>query len=408
MIRQPVVLLALGSYQHATHRGVARFAREQGWHLVADMAYGGQIPRGWEGDGIITSLTDRDELTDFVIGTGAHVVDLNMVRADIPLPRVVGNHEAIGKLAAMHLLERGFEQFAWYAVHENRTALDRRTGFLRELNDEGMDLSHCTNLIWSHAPVGIKPSAPNTSAGQTTITAKGGEAPTAEHDWTHRRDWIIQALDPLPKPLAVFAYNDYQASHVINACLHAGIQIPEQVAVVGVDNDELVCECLPVPLSSVKHDLETRGYQGAALLAQRMKGPIDAPIPDPVRIDPSGVVTRKSSDILALPDPQVAKALRHIWNHFHEPLSISEVVAATQVSRRTLEKAFRQHLQRSILDEVQRVRLQRVKELLAHTDFSMRQIATQAGFASPQYLHQIFRKELGTTPGDYRKQHTAG
>lgn len=393
MTRQPVVLLALGSYQHATHRGVARYAREKGWHLVADMAYGGQIPRGWEGDGIITSLTDRQELTDFVLSAGTHVVDLNMVRADIPLPRVVGNHEAIGRLAAMHLLERGFEHFAWYAVHENRTALERRTGFLRALNDEGMDLSHCTNLIWAQGKG--KPSA-------------DADALTADRDWTQRRDWIIKALGPLEKPLAVFAYNDYQASHLINACLHAGIQIPEEVAVVGVDNDELVCDCLPVPLSSVKHDLETRGYQGAALLDQRMKGDLDAPIPDPIRIDPSGVITRKSSDILALPDPQVSKALRHIWNHFHEPLSIGEIVAATEVSRRTLEKAFRQHLKRSILDEVQRVRLQRVKELLAHTDFSMRQIATQAGFASPQYLHQVFRKELGTTPGEYRKQHTVG
>lgn len=397
MQRQPVVLLALGSYQHATHRGVARYAREHGWHLVADMAYGGQIPRGWEGDGIITALTDRQELTDFVLGTGVPVVDLNMVRADIPLPRVVGDHEAIGKLAAMHLLERGFEHFAWYAVHENRTALERRTGFLRALNDEGMDLSHCTNLIWSHAP-GRKDKTPSESV----------DALTADRDWTLRRDWLIDALKPLPKPLAVFTYNDYQASHVINACLHAGLSIPEEIAVVGVDNDELVCDCLPVPLSSVKHDLEGRGYQGAALLAERMRQPMDAPFPEPVRIGPSGVVTRKSSDILALPDPQVARALQHIWNHFHEPLSIGEIVSATDVSRRTLEKAFRTHLKRSILEEVQRVRLQRVKELLAHSEFSMRQIAVQAGFASPQYLHQVFRKHVGTTPGDYREQHAPG
>lgn len=386
MPHQPVILLALGSYQHATHLGVARFAREHGWHLVAEMAYGGDIPRGWEGDGIITALTERDELTDFVMGTGVPVVDLNMIRADVPLPRVVGDHEAIGKLAAMHFIERGFEHFAWYSVHENRTALERRTGFLRALNDEGLNLAQCKSLIW----------------------AQGKQKGTAaiDKDWTERRDWLIRAIQTSPKPLAVFAYNDYQASHIINACLHANIAIPEEVAVVGVDNDELACDCLPVPLSSVKHDLETRGYQGAALLAQRMNNP-DAPVPDPVRVEPSGVITRKSSDILALPDPQVAKALRFIWDNFNRPLNIGEIVDATDVSRRTLEKAFSRHLSRSILEEIQRVRLQRVKELLAHTDFSMRQIANHAGFASPQYLHQVFRQQVGMTPGEYRTQNKA-
>ena len=386
MARQPIILLALGSYQHETHRGVARYAREHGWHLVADMAYGGQVPRGWEGDGIITALTDREDLTQFVVNAKVPVVDLNMVRADIHLPRVVGDHEAIGRLAAMHFLERGFERFAWYAVGENRTALERRTGFLRALNDEGHDLSGCTSLIWSQG------------------RSLHGEA-VAEPDWTERRDWLIDALRPLEKPVAVFAFNDYQASHVVNACLHAGISIPEEVAVVGVDNDELVCECLPVPLSSVQHDLESRGYQGAALLAERMRMPLDSQIPEPIRIAPSGVVTRKSSDILALPDKQVALALRFIWDCFHRPLNISEVVDATQVSRRTLEKAFVRQLDRSILDEIQRVRMQRVKELLAHTDFPMRQIAEQTGFASSQYLHQVFRKDEGVTPGEYREQH---
>ncbi len=384
MKQQPSVLLALGSYQHGTHRGVARFARENGWHLVAEMAYGGVIPQGWEGDGVLTALTERDELTDFVMQIGAPTVDLNMVRADLPLPRVVGDHEAIGRLAAMHFIERGFEHFAWYAVHENRTALERRTGFLKTLNDEGLNLAQCTNLIW----------------------AEGRQHGTlvADRDWTERRDWLVNAIRKLPKPLAVFAYNDYQASHIINACLHAGLSIPEEVAVVGVDNDELVCDCVAVPLSSVKHDLETRGYLGAKLLAERMQFP-GAPIPDPLRVEPSGVVTRKSSDILALPDPQVAKALRFIWDHFHRSLSISEIVTATDVSRRTLEKAFSTHLKRSILDEIQRVRLQRVKELLAHSGFSMRQIAEQAGFASPQYLHQVFRQHTGMTPGEYREKH---
>lgn len=384
--RQPVVLLALGSYQHETHRGVARYAREHGWHLVAEMAYGGVIPRGWEGDGILTALTDRQELTDFVMSTGTPTVDLNMVRADLPLPRVVGDHEAIGRLAAMHFIERGFEHFAWYAVHENRTALERRTGFLRTLNKEGMNLNQCKSLIWSS-------------------TRQHGQ-PISEYDWTERRDWLIREITACPKPVAVFAYNDYQASHIINACLHAGLSIPEEVAVLGVDNDELACEALPVPLSSVKHDLETRGYQGAARLAERMQDP-DQPIPEPRRIEPAGVVTRKSSDILALSDPQVAKALRYIWDHFHEPLNVNQVVMATDVSRRTLEKGFTKEIGRSVLDEILRLRLQRVRELLSHTDFPMRQVAEQSGFATPQYLHQVFRKHEGTTLGDYRREHQA-
>ncbi len=370
------ILLALGHYHHTTHRGVARYAREHNWHLVGDMAFTAEVPAGWNGDGIITVLSFRRELVDFVLSRDVPRVDLSLTRGDIALPRVLGDNEAIGRLAAEHFLERGYRHFAWFSHTEGWVAAERTAGFSGALEEAGFAPEM---MVWEHR--------------------EGHGADT----WSARRRWLIGRLASIPRPLAVFAYNDALAANMIDACIEGGIRVPEEVAVLGVDNDDLVCECLSVPLSSVCHDLETIGYEGAALLDRLIDG--QRPPAEPVRVPPRGVVTRKSTDIIAVEHLETAKALRFIWENYHRPIGVMDVVAATSMSRRGLEKAFHTYISRSIHRELCRVRFEKVEQFLAESDLTVTEIAARTGFTRPQYLCNVFKRTTGTTPNQYRAAH---
>ncbi len=373
------VLLVLGNYHYRTHRGVARYAREHRWHLFAEPAATSQIPVGWMGDGILTALNYRQGLVDFVLAAESPVVDVSLVRAEIRLPRVLGDNAAIGRLAAEHFLERQFRHYAWFALFDDPVSAERRQGFSARLAAAGY---RPREFVWERA--------------------RGRRKDT----WAARRQWLTRSLHRLPQPLAVFTYNDHVAANVIDACLDAGLRVPEEVAVVGVDNDDLVCECLSVPLSSVHHDLERLGYEGAALLDRLMDGK-PAP-PQPIRIPPKGVVTRKSSEVIAVEHAEVARALRFIRERHPGPLAVSDVVAATRLSRRGLEKAFRGHLGRSINDEIRRVRLGHARELLAQTDQRILAVSAATGFSRPQYFCTVFHRATGKSPRRYRLEARQG
>jgi LacI family transcriptional regulator len=191
----------------------------------------------------------------------------------------------------------------------------------------------------------------------------------------------------MPKPFAVFAYNDGVGVEVIDACLEAGLLVPEQVAVLGVDNDQIVCESIPIPLSSIQYDLEVLAYEGAALLDRLMNG--EKPPEKLTRVHFGGIV---------------AKALRYIWTHYQDrSLSVESVAAKTELTSRGLRKAFQKTLHRSIHEEIMRVRMEKVIELLKETNSSVAAIAPQTGFASANNLFRVFRRIHRTSPGEYRK-----
>lgn len=370
------VLLALTSSHHGFFRGVARYAREHRWHLVADMIYTAKIPVGWKGDGIISFIGYRDDLADFILSSGLPAVEISMVRNEISLPRVEGDSDMIGRLAAEHFLERGFRHFAWAPLLDDVLNAERLSGFSNRLAEAG---ESCHLL----------PPA-DSRYGDPSV-----------RDWTARRKLLIRELKRLPKPLAVFGYNDCVAAEIIDACDDAGLLVPEAVAVLGVDNDALICECIPVPLSSVCHDLEGMAYQAAALLDRLMAG--RKPPKRVLRVPPKGLVTRRSTDILAVENLQVARALRFIRDRYASALlSVNDVVAATSISRRPLEKAFRQELKRSINEEIVRVRMNKVKDLLANSDMKIVDIAAVCGFSRPNHLFRTFRQLHGKSPKAYR------
>jgi LacI family transcriptional regulator len=370
------VLLALSIAQQSYYKGVARYAREHEWHVVPDMIYTGKIPIGWTGDGIISFLGHRADLVEFVLSSQLPTVELSLVRADIDLPRVAADNEMIGRLAAEHFLERGFKHFAWAPFLDDVVNAERYLGFNRAVRKHDYE---CHALTPAHR--------------------MGGE--TWQMDWAGQRRRLIQEVSGLPRPLAIFGYNDCVAADLICACEDAGLLVPEEVAVIGVDNDPFICESIATPLSSVRHDLERMAYEGAALLDRLMAG--KRPPRNTVRIPPRGVVTRKSSDIFAVEDLNVARGLRHIWENYHHPLlSVSDVVDATAVSRRPLEKAFRRHLRRSIHDEIIRTRLEKAKELLVSTDLTVSDISRKTGFARPNHFFRTFRRATKTSPKVFR------
>lgn len=370
------VLLAITTTHHGLYRGVARFAREHDWHLTTDMLYAATIPRGWKGDGIISHVGYWNELADFIRCASCPRVELTNVRKDLGVPYVEGDNRAIGALAASHFLERGYRNFAWFPFTNDGINNERRDGFAGALAAQGCTV---TDLPPLHELRGSQ----------------------WRGNWAQNLASAGKALAALPKPVAVFCYNDCAAANVLSICRELGIPVPEQVSIAGVDNDELLCEAVTVPLTSVVHDLEGVGYRGAALLEDLMDG--KAPPENIPRIPPKGIIARQSTDMLAVENVEVARALRCIKERFADSdLQVADIVAATGLSRRPLEIAFKREVGRTINREILRIRLEKAFHLLRHTKLNVRDIAAAAGFARPNQLHRVFRAQTGLSPKRFR------
>jgi LacI family transcriptional regulator len=374
--RQKDVLLALGRYNPKMHRGVARFAGQHNWHINAEMAYFGQLPHGWKGDGIITLLDVQEEIIDFVLAARVPVVDLSVIREDVPLPRVVGDHRLVGCLAAEHFLERGFRHFAWFSTMDDAVSRLRLAGFRQTLASAGFT---CENWIFQRHPL------------------------ERRNEWAGKCAFLERRLKAMPKPAAVFAFHDADASNVLDACTDAALAVPEEVAILGTDNNELICESARVPLSSVNHDLEGVGYEGAALLHRLMQG--GRRPKRPRLIEPKGVTTRRSTDVLAINHQPARQALQSLRENYQKRTVIEDAVAASGLSRRNLERAFRQHVGRSLSEQLATLRLSRAKDFLLQTKLSATDIAAQVGFTTPQYFSNTFHKAFGVTPRRFRLRH---
>jgi LacI family transcriptional regulator, galactose operon repressor len=376
--RKRTILLALTSTHHGFYRGAARYAAEHDWHVVADMIYDATIPVGWRGDGILSFVGHWEDLAKYVISAGVPVVEISSVRKDLGIPCVMEDNEAIGRLGAEHLLERNFKNFVWAPFCDDAVNEERFRGFAASVRAGGFD---CVRLL----PVNTRRS--------TRLSR--------HVNWTLRRRWVIHTIRSLRYPLGVFCYNDCVAADIVDACIEAEIQIPDQVAVLGVDNDPVICDCVQVPLSSVRHDLEGMAYEAAALLDRLING--ESPPEIPRRISPKGVVTRKSTEVLAVEDPRVGAALRFIQGNFSGGnLSVDDVVAHCGIPRRSLERAFRLELQRTILHEILRVRLNHAQKLLETTSLSVTDIAARSGFVSLNHFFRVFHGITGLTPRAFR------
>jgi LacI family transcriptional regulator len=368
------VLMALGYYDHQLHRGIVRYARQAGWILDTSMAHYGVIPEHWQGDGILTLLLDSR--TDVIRYVRRQRVPVVAVSADVPdprIPRVLLDNRRIGQLGAEHLLERGFENLAFYRFSGIADVCQREAGFRQAVEAAGR---RCWLLDW-HAVARRRP----------------------RRHWFH---WLQEQLHGLPLPVGIMAQSDNRAAHLISACEAAELAIPEQVAVVGVDNDEYACEFAPVPISSVDSNREALAYEAATLLDRLIDG--IAPPRESISVPPKGVVVRKSSDILAIGHKAVAQALAYIWEHFAEPIGVDDVIAASRMSRCGIYRAFEKHVGRSIGDELARKRVEHAKTLLAESSEKLHRVACASGFSGGEHLSRAFTRIVGLSPSAYRAQ----
>ena len=222
-----------------------------------------------------------------------------------------------------------------------------------------------------------------------------------QSSWEGEVDGAALWIKKLPKPLGVMTGNDPRGIQLLDACRRAGVAVPEEVAVVGVDNDELVCELAYPPLSSVVPDAVRIGYEAAALLDRLMKG---EPAPAAMQtIPPEGLAIRQSSDVTAIADPRLADALRFIREHACDGIGVNDVLDHLAVSRSVLQRLFRKHFDRTILDTITGVRIARVKQLLTETDMPLADIARRAGFSYMEYLSSTFRRQTGWTLSAFRR-----
>ena len=380
--RVALLIETSSSYGRGLLKGIARYARLHGpWSFFLEPGGQEETPpplRDWGIDGVITLFRTRRQARQ-VLATRIPVVDLDFTLPGI-VPWGVCNDEAgVARTCAEHLFSRGLRHFGfvgWAAVADGIS-------------------------LWE---------AQRQKVFVQTVRAAGHEA--SDYDWPEKaadRAWgreqksLARWLKGLPKPAGVMASNDQRARHVLEAARTAGIPIPDDLAVIGVDNDETLCELSTPSISSVALDADTIGFQGAAMLARLMAG---RRIPRrPELVPPLGVIARKSTDVLAMADPAVVTAVRFIEANISRPIRIADVLSAARLSRKTLEVRFRRALGRTPHEELQRRRLERVKTLLQQTDWPLKQIARAAGFTYVEHLHLIFRREVGMTPARFRAMH---
>jgi LacI family transcriptional regulator len=348
--------------------------------------------KDWNPDGIICQIYD-DRLASVYRNTGKPVIELFESRAKSEFPRILPDDVATGELAARHFLERGFRHFAYFGAPWMLWSREREAGFRREIE----------RTFQSRAQT----SGNNEVSSSFSFASYGsvGDSVAAVFDGPNQRRAAAMTawLRSLPRPLALFVANDLWGFELLQAAREIGRAVPEDVAILGVDDEELLCEIAHPPLSSIRIGAEQIGRVAVSLLDQllRKKGKIrDVP-----RVPPIEVVTRQSTDVLAVDDPDVAAALRHIRQHAVEGLSVKQLLEAVPVNRRTLERRFVSVLGHTPLEEIRRIRLDRAKVLL-QTDLPIYDVARRCGFATPEYMATTFLQATGTTPTSYRRQFT--
>jgi LacI family transcriptional regulator len=383
MPRIPKVLLLVESSRgsgRSVLRGIANYAHHRGpWSCCWEPA---GLERVWpklkalDVDGII--LRDVDKLEE-VLAFGIPAVVVGHGRTEVSnLVNVVTDSEAIGQMAAEHLLSCGFKQFAFCGLRADGGedvpwSQLRRQSFARRIQEAGFG---CCDF---------PPARPSRSSS-----------------WPQERSAMSRWLQSLPKPIGLMACNDDRARQVVEACNRAGVSVPYQLAIVGVDNDEVVCGLSDPPLSSVAVNFDRAGYEAAAALDCLMSG--KGPVPGRIIARATHLVVRRSTDVVAVEDDIVAKALRFIRANAREgELNVGKVARSAGVSRRLLEKRFRRELGYSVLNEIRRVRTDKIAQLLHETQMTVCEIAEELGFADVQHFARYFRSVKKISPLAYRK-----
>ena len=349
-------------YAREVVRGVREYSVIQGgWTLRS-----GTLPRPDQlhdilaGDGIVGFYADEAVMAA-AAQLGVPSVNVSARLPACPLPRVIADNNQAGRLAAEHLLGKGFRQFGFVCVGDHYYSCQRRDGFTAVLGEQGL--------------------------GDRLSVAPHGEM----------GDWLAH----LPTPVGILAATDAMAQQLVDLAIARGLHVPEQVAVMGVDNDEFLCQSSAVDLTSVDSRGREVGLRAAELLDTLMSG---SPAPEePILVSCGPVVARRSTDTFGSVDENVAFAIRYIRAHACERMRIDQILEHLSISRRTLEMRFRRAFGRSLHDEIRRQQIERARQLLRETDLPIGEVAWRSGFCDRIQFGRIFSAETGTSPTGYRQ-----
>ena len=363
-----VLVPELMGYFSGIHRGIRRFALEQrSWRFricptpkVARQMLKLDTPHGFVID------TSRSWWST-IRSLPAPAVSIANGPSNVRLPRVGVDEELAGRMGAEHLLERHYQNIAFLGYHGVSYSIQRQRGF-------------CQTMRQAHLTVDI-------------MRLRGFRPMEAEP--TLRR-WLLA----LPRPAAVMACHDFLAMQVLNVCRDLKLDVPRDIAVLGIDDFDSSCEMTQPPLSSVSTPAEQIGYQACTLLDSLMRG---EPRPrEPVLIRPPGLSARRSTDLFAVRDADLAAAMGFIHAHADQPITVDEVANHVAMSRRGLERRFRSILGRSILQEIHHHRLGRAQDLLTRTLLPLKDVAERCGFTQVSHFASLFHRKIGLTPGQFR------
>jgi LacI family transcriptional regulator len=368
-------------YGRGLLQGIIKYARLHGpWSFYihpGDFEQALPEMKRWGGTGIIARI-ETAKVARAIRATGLPTICLDLSGKQIEPcganwspSEVHPDPVASVDLAVSHLIDRGFQRLAFVGVPDRIWSEQRQAAFTARLAREARDC------------IVYQPPGSN-----------------RHREWGREQEVLAQWLRGLPKPIGLVACNDDRGRQVLEAALVAGVQVPDEVAIVGIDNDDVFCELSSPPLSSVALNTERGGFETARLLDGLMSGTVRKP--QQILVEPLWVVTRQSTDVLGIDDRDVAVALRFIRQHGDRAFGVKDVLAHVPISRRSLEIRFRRAVGRSIQQEIQRVHLDRAKRLLAETDLATDRIADQSGFSTASYMGQVFQKWLDLTPTQYR------
>lgn len=371
------------SYGRELLMGIAKYLRIHGpWSIEFEEGDPSEMLPAWfdrwKWDGIIARVS-TEQMAEVLADTGAPVVDLSGTLPDAEFPRIRSDEDTVGRLAAEHLIERGFQHFAFCGYEGMDWSNLRRESFEQRVSELGITCSVFDD--------------PMSSARSSGVDTASGER--------QERDLMVW-LQGLPKPCGIMACNDARGRQVLTCCQKVGVVVPDEVAVIGVDCDEIFCELSAVPLSSVILNTQQIGFEAAALLESLMSG--GRSDSSTLHVDPLGVMARQSTDVLAIDDAHVALALRYIREHACEGLDVGSLLKVVPLSRSVLERRFAKFLGKSPKAEILRVQLERVCRLLAESELSISEVAEKSGFEHPEYMSRLFKKKMGITPGEFRKR----
>ena len=370
MKRRFRVLYALAYNDPLYYQGITRYAHQADWELDLTVSYYGSKPAHWTGDGIITHyLPSRPDLMDWIRRQNVPVVSINA--DEIPdWPGIVPDHEKCGQMAANYFFSLGIRNLAFFRCSDQISIQGRLDSFRRSVESRG---GKFFLIDWRNK--------------------KTGNRSTAE---------LVGIIAKLPLPLGIFCQSDHRAASLFNACEAADRVVPDEIAVLGVGNNETLCQFSRVPLSSIDTDMRRIAWEGGRMLDALMQG--ETPPAQPLVIPPIGLVSRKSTAVVQARNPKVAKALLFIMTNSFRAVNANDVVRHVGASRDWLNRLFKNYVGHSISEELMRVRIEHAKHLLLGSEKKITEVAKETGFTSYSHFAKSFLRIVGCTAGEFSRQ----